>query len=306
LFKALFGGRQQPDPEPDDSTPMPATLMRKPRPDELRQVLDYFPIGKKIRYSPEYKKEVVLDTLIVAYCVDSDFVYSWDAIEFDASGEPLAFLVGPQAQRIDIARVGEFQILVPDTSDQEKTLDYQRRAMIGRGRQFHKGNAIALISNAGNLGVATLETEVDKRFQLKDGPYSGTDMVLLTPLLDSINVTDQRGAHRARINVPVTMTIQDRLRGPCIIVDISDIAMRIRVREGHTMPPMGRGDDVTLDIDFGSGDQERLFRVKAAVLRRSQESCVVRIVSHFKDRRFVPLSPLDLLELKSGLLNYGK
>jgi len=304
LFKALFGGRQ-PDPEPEDSLPMPATLMRKPRPEELRQIVEYFPIGKKIRYSPEYKKEVVLDTLIVAYCIDGEFIYSWDAVEFDGEGNPAAFLVGPQGQRIEAARVGEFQLLVPDTSDLETTLDYHRRAMIGRNRQFHKGNAIALISNAGNLGVATLETEVDKKFILKDGPYAQSAMVLLTPQLDSITVTDQRHTHRARIDVPVTMTIQDRLRGPCVIVDISDVALRIRVREGHAMPPMGRGDDVTLDIDFG-GDEERLFRIKAVVIRRSAESCVVKIVSHFKNRRFVPLGPLDMLELKAGLINYGK
>lgn len=304
MFKALFGGKQSSE-EPADDLEMPATLMRKPRPEELRQVVEYFPIGKKIRYSPEYKKEVILDTLIVAYCVDGEFIYSWDSIEFDDQGAPTAFLVGPKAQRIDIARVGEFQILVPDTSDQEATLDYPRRAMIGRGRQFHKGNAIALISNAGALGVSTMETEVDKHFVLKDGPYANSAMVLLTPQLETITVTDQRGTHRARIEVPVTMTIQERLRGPGVIVDISDVALRIRVREGHTMPPMGRGDDVTLDIDFG-GDEERLFRIKASVIRRSQESCVVRIVAHFKDRRFVPLGPLDMLELKAGLLNYGK
>lgn len=304
MFKALFGGKQS-SQEAAETPEMPATLMRKPRPEELRQVVEFFPIGKKIRYSPEYKKEVILDTLIVAYCVDGEYIYSWDAIEFNDDGAPTAFLVGPKVQRIDIDRVGEFQILVPDTSDQEATLDYPRRAMIGRGRQFHKGNAIALISNAGALGVSTMETEVDKHFVLKDGPYAQSAMVLLTPQLETITVTDQRGTHRARIDVPVTMTIQERLRGPGVIVDISDAALRIRVREGHTMPPMGRGDDVTLDIDFG-GDQERLFRIKAAVIRRSPESCVVRIVAQFKDRRFVPLGPLDMLELKAGLLNYGK
>jgi hypothetical protein len=306
LFKALFGGKKPPHEEPEDLLEMPATLMRKPRPEEIRQVLEYFPISKKIRYSPEYKKEVILDTLVVAYCVDGEFIYSWDSIQFDGEGTPSAFLVGPKAQRVEVARIAEFQLLVPDTSDQEATLDYPRRAMIGRNRQFHKGNTIALISNCGALGVSTLETEVDKHFVLKDGPYAQSAMVLLTPQLDTLTVTDQRGAHRARINVPVTMTIQDRLRGPGVIVDISDVALRIRVREGHTMPPMGRGDDVTLDIDFGGETEERLVRIKAAVIRRTGEACVVRIVAHFKDRRFVPLGPLDLLELKAGLINYGK
>ncbi len=303
MLKAFFGG-VRPTGEPEEAAKSSATLMKKPTLEDLRQIVEYFPIGKKIRYSPEYKKEVILDSLLVAYCVDGEFIYSWDAIEVDERGYPVAFLLGPQAQRLDAARIGEFQLLVPDTSDLENTLDYHRRAMIGRGRQFHKGNVIALISNAGARGISTLETEVDKKFVLKDGPYAQSAMVLLTPQFETLTVTDQRNSNRAKINVPVTMTIQDRLRGPCVIVDISDVALRIRVREGHTMPPMDSGDDVTLDIDFG--DEERIFRIKAAVIRRSAESCVVRIVSQFKDRRFVPLGPLDMLELKAGLLNFGK
>jgi hypothetical protein len=303
MLKAFFGGGH-PMAEPEVPLESLATLMKKPTVHELRQVMEFFPIGKKIRYCPEYKKEVILDTLLVAYCVDGEFIYSWDAIEFDPEGNPNAFLLGPQGQRVEASRIGEFQLLVPDTSDLENTLDYPRRAMIGRGRQFHKGNAIALMSNAGALGISTLETEVDRKFVLNSGPYAQSPMVLLTPLLSTLSVTDQRGANRAKINVPVTMTIQDRLRGACTIVDVSDIALRIRVREGHTMPPMSRGDDITLDFDLGSED--RFFRIKAAVIRRSGDACVVKIVAHFKDRRFIPLTPLDLLELKAGLLNFGK
>ncbi|MBU1238042.1 MAG: hypothetical protein KJ634_14125 [Gammaproteobacteria bacterium] len=277
--------------------------MKKPTLEELRQIVEFFPIGKKMRYSPEYKQEVILDTLIVAYCVDGEFIYSWDSIEFDDEGVPTAFLVGPQSQRVEAARVSEFQLLVPDTSSLENTLDYPRRAMIGRGRQFYKGNVIALISNAGNRGISTLETEVDKRFVLKDGPYAQSAMVLLTPQIDTLTTTDQRGISRARINVPVTMTIQERLRGPGIIVDISDVALRVRAREGHAMPPMSRGDDVTLDIEL---DEQTSFRIKCAVMRRTAEACVIKMVSRYLDRRFVPLGPLDLLELKSALLNFGK
>ncbi|HTY02731.1 MAG TPA: PilZ domain-containing protein [Rhodocyclaceae bacterium] len=303
VLKSLFAGSRNPRRREEDHAPS-APLARKPTALELKQIMQYFPIGKKIRYVPEYKKEVVLDTLVIGYCANGHFIYSWDAIQFDAQGYPTAFLIGEAQDRIDVTRVGEFELLVPDTSDLENTLDYPRRAMIGRGRQFHKGNAIALISNSGNLGVATLETEVDRKFVMKDGPYAESSMVLLTPQMHSLTVTDQRGSKRARIDVPVTMTIQDRLRGPCMIVDISDVAMRVRVREGHTMPPMSRGDDITLDVDLG--DDERQFHIKAQVIRRSAEACVVKLVGLVKDRRVVPFAPLDLLELKAGLLNYGK
>ena len=302
MLKGLFGRPRGPI-EPETPPLPPPPLMKKPTAAEMRQLMEYFPLGKKLRYSPEYKKEVILDTLLMAYCVDGELIYSWEAIEFDADGTPGTFLLGPKKQRLDVGRVSEFQFLVPDTTDLERTLDYNRRAMIGRNRQFHRGNTIALISNAGALGVATLENEVDKKFVLKDGPYAQSSVVLLTPQISTLDVTDQRAGHRAHIHVPVVMTIGDRLRGPCIIVDFSEVAMRVRVREGHAMPPMKRGDIVSLDIDLGD---DMGYRVQASVLRRTGDACVIQLTGQIRDERLVPIAPLEMLELKAGLLNFGK
>ena len=40
----------------------------------VRTLIEFFPIGKKLRYYPEFNKDIVLDTLIVAYCVNGHFV----------------------------------------------------------------------------------------------------------------------------------------------------------------------------------------------------------------------------------------
>ena len=130
--------------------------------ERLKLLVEFFPIGKKLRYIPEFKKEIEFDTLLVAYCVNGEYIYSWESIELDASGVPTAFLVGDRGVRIPVSQLKQFQILVPDTSDLELTLDYHRRAIIGRGRQFIKGNYISLISNSGARGVSTMDTEVAK------------------------------------------------------------------------------------------------------------------------------------------------
>ena len=52
----------------------------------IKTLIEFFPIGKKLRYYPEFHTDIVLDTIIVAYCVNGHFVYSLDAIEFDAEG----------------------------------------------------------------------------------------------------------------------------------------------------------------------------------------------------------------------------
>lgn len=272
--------------------------------DRLKALLDYFPIGKKLRYCPEFKKEIVFDTFVVAYCVNGNFLYSADAIDRDSDGNPTLFRTGENGEQTPVSGVKLFQLLVPDTSDLEMKLDYHRRALIGRGRQFIKGNFISLISNAAGRGVSTVDTEVAKQIVLQDGPYAHTKLILLTPELNTLTVTDQRRRTRAKTCVPVMVTVLGgELTGPCTIIDISDGAVRIRVRDHDpAMPELHGGDEVILVINLGAA--ERHYTIKGAIIRRLPEICVVRLEGLFKAGRFSSFGPLDFLELKAGLLNY--
>ncbi|HJW03723.1 MAG TPA: PilZ domain-containing protein [Azospira sp.] len=275
--------------------------------EQFKELTEFFPIGKKLRYFPDYKKDIVFDTLLVAYCVNGQFLYSWESVEVDEEGMPQAFRVGDRQTRIKLVDVVQFQLLVPDTSDLELTLDYDRRAQLGRGRQFLKGNDITLIANAGVKGVATVDTQVAKQLILKDGPYANTKLVLLTPDLDDITVTDQRRQARAKACVPVTLTWREhQLRGPCTLVDMSESAVRVRIRDGESpLPPLKPGDRVMLDINLG-GDEEQHYTIQGSIFRRTVEACVITIEGAIKDGRLSMLTPLELLELKASLLNYGK
>ena len=272
----------------------------------IRTLIEFFPIGKKLRYYPEFNKDIVLDTLIVAYCVNGHFVYSLESIETDADGTPTAFLSGENETRIPASGIKLFQLLVPDTSDLEMKLDYLRRAQISRHGQFGKGNYISLMSNAGMKGVSTVDTEVAKQVILRDGPYAQMNMVLLTPDLNTLSVTDQRRKPRTKTNVPVTVLVPtENYSGQCTIVDISDADLRIRLNEkGEAIPPVHKGDAMIVDIRLG--EAERHYSIKGSVIRRSSETCVIRLDGQIRDGRLSPFSPLVLLELKAGLLNYGK
>lgn len=243
---------------------------------------------------------------MVAYCVNGDFVYSGDAVERDSDGFPKVFRTGESEERTPISRLTLFQLMVPDTTDLELKLDYQRRALIGRGRQFIKGNSISLISKAGGRGMSTVDTEVAKQLVVKDGPYAHTKMILLTPDLSSLAVTDQRHQARAKTCVPVRLSVlDDGVSGLYTVADMSNGAMRLRVRERDaTMPAMKPGDEVILDIDLG--EAERRYTIKASVLRRSPETCIVILEGLLSDGKLGAFSPLDVLALKAGLLNYGQ
>jgi len=271
----------------------------------IKTLIEFFPIGKKLRYYPEFQKEIVFDTFIIGYCVNGSFVYSGESIDHDSQGYPIAFRVGESEKRTLVSDLKLFQLLVPDTSDLEMKLDYQRRALIGRGRQFNKGNCISLISNAGAKGVSTVDTEVAKQIVLPDGPYAQTKMILLTPELQTLIVTDQRKKARTKIGAPVLVSLPEGvLSGPCTIVDISESAVRIRVRDRDaTMPVMHQGGEVILDIDLG--EEKQRYIIKGSVIRSSIETCVIKLEGLFKDGKLRSFDPLDLLELKAGLLNYG-
>ncbi len=272
----------------------------------IRTLLEFFPIGKKLRYYPEFNKDIVLDTLVVGYVVNHHFIYSMESIEADPDGMPVSFHAEDTGARIPVEAVRQFQILVPDTSDLEKKLDYQRRAQISRHGQFSPGNSISLISNAGMKGISTVDTEVAKQVLLQDGPYAQMNLVLLTPELSTLSVTDQRRKPRTRTSVPATLFVPGaEFSGGCTIVDISDAELRLRLDSGDpAMPSLHKGDPLLIDIRLGAA--ERHYSVKGTTIRSSSGTCVVRLDGQIRDRRLEPFAPLDLLELKAGLLNYGR
>lgn len=271
----------------------------------VRTLIEFFPIGKKLRYYPEFNKDIVLDTLVLAYSVNGHYVYAQEAIETDADGTPTAFRVGESLTRIPAANLKLFQLLVPDTSDLEMKLDYLRRAQLSRHGQFSKGNYISLISNAGMKGVSTVDTEVAKQVVLHDGPYAHMNMVLLTPELNTLSVTDQRRKPRTKTNVPVMVALPvANYSGQGTIVDISDAELRIRLDDRDKAPTIHKGDAMIVDIKLG--EAERHYSIKGSVIRRATETCVIRLDGQVREGRLVPFTPLDLLELKAGLLNYGR
>jgi hypothetical protein len=151
-----------------------------------------------------------------------------------------------------------------------------------------------------------VDTEVVKQVNLADGPYAQTTMILLTPDLGTLSVTDQRKKARTKISAPVTLSLLDgKFSGQCMIVDISEGELRLRMRErGATMPLMQRGEEVVIETELG--EAERSYLIKGSVFRRSAETCVIQMEGQFRDGKLNNFSSLDLLELKAGLINYGK
>jgi hypothetical protein len=301
MLKSLFGKSLGLSKESRDA----ARDEGKFDPERIRTLIEFFPIGRKLRYYPEFNKDIVLDTLVVAYCVNGHFIYATESIERDRDGLPAVFRADEGRFSLPAARLNAFQLLVPDTSALEMKLDYVRRAQISRNGQFSTGNNISLISNAGAKGVSMVDTEVARQIVLRDGPYAHMNMVLLTPDFATLSVADQRKQPRAKTNVPAEVFLPEENRSlQCTVVDISDARMRIRINERGPAPAIRKNGAMIVDIRLG--EAERHYSLDASVIRRSAETCVIELNGQIREGRLFPFTPLDLLELKAGLLNYGR
>lgn len=269
----------------------------------LAMLAEHFPIGKKLRYYPEYQRDIVFHSIVIAWRVNDQDLYSRDAIELDADGVPQCFLLGERRSRLALAKVSKLQLMVPDTTDLERSLDYVRRASLGRNGQFVRGNTITLIADASQRGVPSVDTQVDSRLHMKSGPFSDNQMVLLRPDLATLAIVDQRRKARVHRHVAVSLyQSDDKPPLGCLLGDFSDVSLRLLpAAPGQALPELKPGDKVV--VIFSLGDIASTFRIRGAVFRCAPEGCVINFRQIYKDGGYATIRTMDILEIKTGLLN---
>lgn len=273
----------------------------------LRPVMELFPIGRKQRYYPSHRDEIVFDTIVVAYRVNGHMIYSLNEIDSDAEGSPAFFKIGQAGERVHVSQLKNFELVVPDTSDMERTLDYERRAALGRGRQFDVGNVISLVSSQVGRGASVLDTVVRQVIESEEGPYAYRKLICLQPTVETMSVTDQRAKARAITNVPVLLAeVNGAWQQAWKIIDISDQAIRVQrcaeqdpEQEAELFP---LHQEVLLQIRIPNTEQA--YDLKGYVMRRFPKIRVIRLVAVLNQKRFQNFAAYELLELRAALLNY--
>lgn len=272
----------------------------------LRPVIELFPLGRKQRYYPGYKSDIVFDTMVLAYRVNGHFIYSMNAIDTNAEGDPAFFKIGIKGERLHVSQLQSFELVVPDTSDLERNLDYERRAALGRGRQFDVGNAISLLSSQAGRGASVVDTVVNEGLSVDQGPYAYQKLICLMPNVATMSITDQRGKSRVKTDVPVLLAEPN---GPWLgawrIIDISDQAIRVELQgdaeEHHDAYVLPVHSEVSVLLQVAKTEQQ--FQIKGYVMRRFPKARVIRLSTILKDQSYQSFGPFDLIELKAALLN---
>lgn len=294
MFKKLFGIGNAADAAPKKTSSYD--------PEKLRMLAMHFPVGRKLRYYPEYHREAILNTIVIGYRVNDHYFYSNDQIATDEPGNLRGFKLA-SGKLLGAEDIDRFMILVPDTSDQIRQLDYLTRAELGKAGPFRQGNIITLVAMTTERCIPTLDTTVFRRLELKEGPYAGSEVVLLEPDMSSLAIADKRKHQRVQSSVAALLhygcEAEKCLEGT--LHDFAEDSLRINFITTDPPPQLKVGE--TVFVEFVVSADELPCRLQGRVIRQDEESAVVRTEQIFVDGTFRKLRMMDVVEIKSALLN---
>jgi hypothetical protein len=270
--------------------------------DKLKMLADHFPIGMKLRYYPEYQREIVFDTIIIGYRVNDQFIYSRDALVLDEEGFPRGFRI-PGNKMLPVVALKKFQLLLPDTTEAERTLSYVTRAELGRGGQFRIGNAVTLFVETDDRGIPTMDTMVDRRQIMNTGPFADSPTILVTPEFESLMLADKRRKQRVEASLGADLYLSvGGAPYSCVLGDFSEHSLRLRADEyGPAMPAMDVG--ATVVVEFELGHAGTICRLRGKVFRRTDQFCVIDVEQVYKFGDFERIHAMDVMEITTTLLN---
>jgi len=190
---------------------------------QLKQFIRNFPIGEKVNYYPEYLEKINFETVILGYEINDIPIYGRDFVR-GLDGDMVSFKFEEFDKTVTAAEIASFSVIVPDTSELEKTLDYFSRAEIGKSGQFVHGHSITLVSTATEQGAQVIDTSVLRRKMVKHGYYKDFKVVYLEPLLETLSSKEHRKHLRMELSLAGTLfsPLKNSSGISCTVIDCSE------------------------------------------------------------------------------------
>jgi len=197
---------------------------------QLKQFIRNYPIGEKVNYYPEYLEKIDFETVILGYEVNDIPIYGRDLVQ-GLDGDMVSFKIEETGSAVTAAEIASFSVIVPDTSELEKTLDYFSRAEIGKSGQFVRGHSITLVSAAAEQSPQVIDTTVLRRSMVKRGYYKDYKVVFLEPLLDTLSSKEHRKHIRMELSLEGTLFSSTRSSSgiSCTVIDCSEQFVGLRL-----------------------------------------------------------------------------
>ena len=269
---------------------------------QVKLLIEHFAIGKKLRYFPESHRRIFLRTVVVAYCINDQVLYDHNAILFGDDDLPKGFL-GADRKLVPFAKWEVFRLLLPDTTEMEKQLDYGTRAELGRGGQFGKGNIITLVGDVIDKRVPLIETHVHAHQVMHEGPYEDTPTILVTPDFDTLVLADRRKKQRVQCTLAASLHYANETAVfACKLRDFSEVTLCLGPNgAGGKVPALDPKNAVI--AEFRVSGEATPYRIRGKVFRRGDDFCVIEVDQLYRDGKFGKIHMMDVVEIKTGLLN---
>ena len=302
FLKKVFGGAG------DNNTPKKSQGSARAEPlsiAKLTELFRYFPLGEKIRYYPEYQKEGALETIVLGYSVNGQFVFSPVDIGWQQDGERDVLRLAVDGQERLVQEVANFSLLIPFNQEDENKRDYGRRAELGPRGPFRRHNTITLLACSTGGTLSQLDTEVNKVLPLTDGIYAGHEVVVLDVLPGSLKMTDQRQHYRLQTELPASLSIRDGETHQCTLLDLSEGSVRLQFTE-VTADIMALTEFRRLKLSFNVDvdGKDKAYALDGVMYRKTDNRLVMKLQGIYKDGKVESLGLVDILDIKASLFQH--
>lgn len=305
FFKKIFPGNQKRE---TSTGPGKAAALKAGGPIEVAkftEFLRYFPPGEKVRYYPEYLKEATMDTIVLGYGVNNQYIYSPIDIRHQPDGERDVIRLNVDGHEVLVREINHFCFLIPCNRNDQNRLDVESKAKLGSHGPFRINNIISLIACSSGGTLSYVDTLVRKVVSLTSGIYAGHEVVVLDVIPDSLVLNDQRQHYRLHTWIPATLTVDDRDVCQCTLKDLSEESVRLEFENTSEELAMLTGSQhLTLMVNFGTESQPREYVLDGVMYRKTDTSLVVKLQGIHKDNTVMPIDLVDVLDIKANLLQH--
>lgn len=273
--------------------------------EQLVELMRCFPIGGKVRLCPEHSEDIVFESILIAYGINNQLIYTQNDIHIDAEGNKPVFVLDDDWKDRRVREVRRFCFIIPDVGNIESELDYQRRVALGNGGEFQRGDSLTLMAVCNENGVPHVNTSVRKRVTLKEGYYANHAVVVLEVWPDTLHHIDQRQQYRVKTRIPVMLQLsEESVPYQCQLIDFSESSLKIQLGdvEAAALALISDKQQVIVTVELPA--QKRGFLVLGKVVRKGEDFIVVSMLGFIEGDRFKELELLDALDLKATLLQH--
>ena len=218
--------------------------------EQLERVLSAVKIGNRIRYHKEYEENTVLESLVIGYRINDQFVYRQNDIRFSSDGDRPRVVIRTEKGMKELSTIDSVQLVVPSAIGEERKLDYDSRANLGMRGQFATNTRLVIMSYSFSGEHLKLEAEVYRNQKLMDGVHAGLQIALLDVLLKTLESHEPRSHTRVEANLSVTVCKNGNEKiFPALLLDFSEKCLRLGLdKPEDSWPEMGKKDFVLVGM----------------------------------------------------------